>query len=253
MLRVLAPLALLLLVAMPAHSAKDVPFQVVLWPDSAQPVLRFTFSKFKQVVGGVGKERGYITDTVAENLSKKPLGDVNLLLYAFDKAGTRIGDGNIHLANVGAGETVKFEMTIYLTGTPATLSVSKAAARGISVTVNSQPQGAMLKVDGQEVGTTPKIIDVSVGKHMLDFSKEGFGTGHFPLEMGPRDTSGGSISFELGTATHDTVELRDGSVLTGDLIAISGMEVQIRVGGNVQTFNRNQIKRIVLTQRDAAQ
>jgi hypothetical protein len=42
--------------------AKDQPFQVVSWPDSGQPVLRFTFSKFKDLGGGMGKERTYITD-----------------------------------------------------------------------------------------------------------------------------------------------------------------------------------------------
>ncbi len=35
--------------------AKDQPFQVVSWPDSGQTVLRFTFSKFKDVGGGMGR------------------------------------------------------------------------------------------------------------------------------------------------------------------------------------------------------
>jgi hypothetical protein len=122
----------------------------------------------------------------------------------------------------------------------------------VSTTVNSVPQGALLRVDGKEVGTTPKIVEVSIGKHVLEFSKEGFNSGKFPLEITSRDASGGSVSYELGSAAHDTVELRDGSVLSGDLVSVSGMQVVVRIGGNAQTFDRNQIKRILLTERDPA-
>ncbi len=76
-------------------------------------------------------------------------------------------------------------------------------------------------------------------------------TGTFPLEIGPNDVSGGTVSFELGTASFDSVELRDGSVLNGDLVAISGMDVEVRVGGSIQHIDRNKVKRIVLTQREA--
>src|SRR2546430_8152277 len=42
--------------------AKDNIFQTVNWPDSGQTVLRFSFSKFKDV-GGMGKAHTYLTDT----------------------------------------------------------------------------------------------------------------------------------------------------------------------------------------------
>jgi hypothetical protein len=117
--------------------------------------------------------------------------------------------------------------------------------------VNTVPQGAIAKLDGVEVGTTPKMVPVSVGKHLLEFSKEGFNPGKFPFEMGPDDASGGSVSFELGTSAHDTIELRDGSVITGDLVSVSGMEVVVKVGGTNQNLNRNQVKRILLVEREA--
>ena len=101
----------------------------------------------------------------------------------------------------------------------------------MSVTVNSIPQGASLRVDGKDVGTTPKIVEVGIGKHILEFSKEGFNSGKFPLEITSRDASGGSVSYELGSAAHDTIELRDGSVLSGDLVSINGMQVVLRIGG----------------------
>ncbi len=86
----------------------------------------------------------------------------------------------------------------------------------------------------------------------MDSRKTGSITGKFPVEIGPDDTSGGSVSYELGSAAHDTIELRDGSVLSGDLVSVSGMQVQVRVGGSIQTFDRNQVKRILLTERDPA-
>lgn len=237
---------------LPSYASKEVPFQTLTYPEAGAPVLRLTFLKFKTLMGGVGKEHTYITDTTAENLSGKVLSSVNLVLYVFDKSHARIGDGNINLTNVGPGETVKFEITLYASGVPASVSVVGAAPRNssVSVTINSVPQGAMFKLDGKEMGTTPKLVEVNLGKHMLEFSKEGYNTGQFPFEMGPRDANGGSVSYELGTSAHDTIELRDGSVLSGDLLSMDATQVQVRIGGNIQTYERNQIKRVLLTQRD---
>jgi hypothetical protein len=198
----------------------------------------------------VGKEHTYVTEATAENVSDKVIGSANLSLYVFDKNKARIGEGYINLTNVGPGQTVKFQITLSASGNPASLAVSATAPRTVSITVNSIPQGALLRVDGKEVGITPKIIEVSIGKHMLEFSKDGFNPGKFPLEMSSRDASGGSVSYELGSSAHDTIELRDGSVLSGDLISVSGMKVDVRIGGNTQEFDRNQVKRISLTERD---
>jgi hypothetical protein len=246
-------IALLLVVTVPLLLAKDTPFQVVSWPDSGQPVLRFTFSKFKEI-GGMGKEHTYITDTTAQNLSEKTISNASFSLYVFDKDKARVGEGYINLTNVAAGQTVKFQLTLAASGTPAllTVSTSASAARTIQVTVNSVPQGANFKLDGKEMGTTPKIIDVSVGKHVLDFSKEAFNSGKFPLEITSRDASGGSVSYELGSAAHDTIELRDGSILSGDLVSVNGTQIQVRIGGTTQTFDRNLVKRILLTEREPA-
>jgi hypothetical protein len=240
---------LLLAVAVSSLLAKDNVFQTVSWPESGQTVLRFSFSKFKDV-GGMGKEHTYLTDTIAENVSDKTIGNANFSLYVFDKSNARIGEGYINLANVGPGQTVKFQITLSASGNPVSVAVSASAPRSLSITVNSVPQGAVLKVDGKEAGTTPKIIEVAIGKHMLEFSKEGFNSGKFPLEMTSHDASGGSVSYELGSAAHDTIELRDGSILSADLISINGMQVQVRIGGNTQAFDRNQVKRILLTERD---
>lgn len=236
--------------ALPCFAARDTPFQTVNWPSSGTSRVRFTFSKFKEEIGGVGKEHPFVTDTTAENLSGEPLGNLSLLLYVYDKTNARIGEGNINLSNVGPNQTVRFEVSLFVTGTPASLSLEENAPRTLSITINSVPQGASFTLDGKDMGTTPKIAEVTIGRHMLTFSKDGYNTGNFPLEMGPRDTSGGSVSFELGTSAHDTIELRDGSVLSGDLLSMDGQQVQIRIGGVSQTYSRNQIKRVSLVQRD---
>ena len=119
----------------------------------------------------------------------------------------------------------------------------------IPITVNSVPQGAALKVDGQDVGTTPKIVKFSPGKHEITFVLQGYAPGRYPFEVKPDDAPGGSITLELGSAMHDTVELRDGSVLTGDVEDMSASELEIRIGGSIQKLNRNSIKRILLIER----
>jgi PEGA domain-containing protein len=251
--------ALLCLLCALCVQAKDLPSQVVLWPESGTPVLRFTFGKFKEI-GSMGNQRTYMTDTTAENLWSKAISNANFSLYLFDKNKARIGEGFVTLTSVGAGETVKFQTTIGASGAPVSVSLvaqylppelrPAQPPRTVSITVNSVPQGALLKLDGSETGTTPKMVQVGIGKHMLEFSKEGFSTGHFPLEIGPNDVSGGSVSYELGTSAHDTVEMRDGSVLNGDLESVSATEIVMRIGGSLQHFSRNQVKRILLVERD---
>jgi hypothetical protein len=240
--------------------AKDPPAQVMVWPESGPPVLQFTFGKFKEV-GELGSQRTYVTDTMVQNVWSKQIGNANFSLYLYDKNKVRIAEAVINVSNIAAGETVKFQTTVASSGPPVSLSVVArylpkelaplAPPRMVSITVNTVPQGAVAKLDGAEVGTTPKIVQVAVGKHVLEFSKEGFNPGKFPFEMGPDDTSGGSVSFELGTSAHDTIELRDGSVLSGDLVSVSGMEIVIKVGGSDQRLNRNQVKRILLVEREA--
>lgn len=229
--------------------------QVVLWPNAEHPVLRFTFGKFKDMGGSVGSQRPYAIDTTAENLSNKLIGAEHFVVYVFDKKQIRISDGWMDVTNLSPGQSVKFQMTFMASGAPLTLKVTNRVdpPKQITLTVNSSPQGALLKVDGTAVGATPKLINVGPGKHQLTFSKNGFRTGVFPLEISANDVSGGTVSYELGTAQFDTIELRDGSVLTGDLDAVRGMEVVVRVGGVLESIDRNKVKRILLVEREPAQ
>ncbi len=243
--------AVCLLMVLPAF-AKDAPLQVIDWPDTGTPVVRFTFGKFK-ALPGMGNLHGYVMDTTAENLSPRRIPAARFKIYLFDKNKVRIGEDTIAVNNVGPGETVKFETTVTTSGNPAAVSLEAIsdATKTITMTVNSTPQGAMLKVDGVVAGTTPRMITVGAGKHTLTFGKEGFVAGIFPLEISRDDVSGGTVSYELGASAMDSIELRDGSMLNGDLVSISGMDVEIRVGGSIQHIDRNKIKRVMLVERQA--
>lgn len=240
-------------------AGKDAPTQVINWPQTGSAVVRVTLGKFKEI-GSVAGQRNYVIDTTAENLWNKKISHLGFNLYLYDKNKIRIGDGWITLDNVTPGQSIKFQTTVHALGTPVSVELAVnsvpadlqplAPPKKVSVTVNSVPQGAVLTVDGAEAGTTPKLVQLAVGKHSLGFTKEGFNTGTFPLEIGPDDVSGGSVSYELGSAAHDTIELRDGSVLSGDLVSVGGMQVVIRIGGSTQAFDRNQVKRILLTERN---
>ena len=241
-------------------AAKDQPpAQVITWPSSGTPVVRLSFGKFKEV-GSMGSQKSYMVDTTAENLWGKKISQLVFAVYFYDKTKVRIAEGGINIRDVAPGQSVKFQTAVSASGTPVYLELSPVSVpdelqaakppKVVTITVNSVPQGAVVKLDDSEVGTTPKIVKVGVGKHILEFSKEGFNPGKFPLEISPDDASGGSVSYELGAAVHDTVELRDGSVLTGDIETVSATEVTLRLGGAMQHFNRNQVKRIIFVERD---
>lgn len=243
-------------------SGKDQGAQTITWPESGSPILRFTFAKFKEI-GGIGNQRTYMTETTAENLWTKVISNANFSLYLFDKNKVRIGEATVTVSNLRAGETVKFQTTVSMAGSPVSLSLvprylpaelgPAAPPKTISMAVNSVPQGATLRIDGADAGETPKIVKLTLGKHMLEFAKEGFNNGKFPVEIGPDDVSGGSVTFELGGSAHDTVELRDGPVLSGDLLSMSATELVVRVGGKDVTYDRNQVKKILLIEREPTQ
>jgi hypothetical protein len=251
-------LSLSVLLAAVPMLAKDAPLQTIDWPTTGTPVIRFSFGKFKSI--GMSDLHHYVLDTTATNLSAKRIPAAQFTVYCFDKKNVRIGEEVLAVNDIGPGETIKLETHFEASGTPVSLSIQNAsqasfedtahAPKTVSLTVNSTPQGVMLKVDGTEVGMTPRLINVGIGKHILTFTKEGFSAGNFPLEITRNDVSGGSINYELGSSAFDSIELRDGSVMNGDLVSVSGMDVEIRVGGSIQHVDRNKIKQVLLVQRD---
>jgi len=241
----------ILLVSLSFAAFAAEPALVITWPASGTPILRLTFSKFKEV-GSMGSQRTFITDVIAQNLSANLIPTQKLSIYILDKKQVRIVEAWVQVDNLASGQSAKFQISFNASGAPATVNLLSPSdiPRRVTVTVNSVPQGANLKVDGVDAGTTPKMVSVGIGKHQLEFSKDGFNSGTFPLEIGPDDVSGGSVSYELGAARYDTIILRDGSVLNGDLESISGMDVVVRIGGSLEHFSRNQIKQIMMVERE---
>jgi hypothetical protein len=115
--------------------------------------------------------------------------------------------------------------------------------------IMSVPAGATLKVDRQDRGATPALVNLIVGTHVLELSKDGFAPATSPVDIKPDEMEGGSITIELGGLSQDLIELRDGTVLTGDAISLSLTDVVFRVEDKDTEYDRNQVKRIMLVER----
>jgi PEGA domain len=251
-------LIVLLLLTTAFMSAKDVPGQVLTWPEHGQQLVRFTIGKFKEISSHNG-ERNFSAEVLAENLWNKPIHLAAFHAYFYDKQKVRNGEGYLSVNDLPVNGKAKFELNVSTRGMPEGLELvptdvpegfaSLLPRKEISVTVNSVPQGAALKVDGKDEGTTPKTVRFAPGKHVLTFALSGYTPGNYPFEVRPDDAPGGSVNFEMGAAMHDTVELRDGSVLTGDVEDLSATDLEIRIGGAIQKLSRNSVKRILLIER----
>ena len=242
----------------PLLQAKEKPAQILDWPVT-NPILRFTITKVRQV-GSYGGQNTYVLETEVQNLSQKRISRAGFTFYLFDKKQIRISDGYITVSNVGPGEVVKMQLTAGAMGIPASMSISPAdlppelqplaPPKMVPVNVTSVPSGAKLRVDGKDAGITPMALKLTVGSHKLEFSKEGFSTGTYPLTIAPDQLPGGTISFELGGTSFDTIDLRDGPVINGDVESVDATMVVVRVGGNLQNFDRNLVKRILFVERE---
>lgn len=243
-----------------ASAAAKEPVQSLNWPNDQNPVLRFTVHNITKM-GSYGRESNYSLDVTVQNLSGKPISRALFTVYFYDKNKVRIGDGWLELTNVGAQQIVKAPLQANLAGTPAAVNVSAkelppefaslAPPKLVAINIYSVPSGASLKVDGKDAGVTPVATKLPVGNHILTFSKEGFATGTFPLLISPDQLAGGTVSFELGGVSHDTIELRDGTIIEGDVESVDAQNVVVEVGGKAQNLDRNQVKRILLVQRSS--
>jgi hypothetical protein len=228
--------------------AKSDPPIVMLWP-ADKPALKLTFDKFR-VQGSYAGQNSYLADVRLENLTDKQIPRAFFTVYFLDKNKVRIGEGMLQVADLEAGQAAKMQLQFNSVGVPASLILSAHAdAKTIPLRIISVPAGAKLKVDGQEEGTTPVMIRLAVGTHQLELMKEGYAPGSTPLEVTPDELPGGSITVELGGLSRDTIELRDGSVLLGDVVSMSMTDVIVRVDGKDQSYPRNQVKRIMLVER----
>ena len=227
---------------------------VMMWPTD-NPALKLTFDKFRQQ-SNIPGQNFYISDVTVENLTDKPIPRVFLTVYFLDKNRVRIGQGTLSVADLDAHQAAKMQFQFNSIGVPASLvlSAKKDMLAGpdektIPLRVISVPPAANLKVDGKDSGMTPVMVRFTVGLHQLELTREGYAPGSTPLDVTEDELPGGSITVELGGSSGDTIELRDGRVLLGDVISMSMTDVVVRIEGKDQTYPRNQVKKLMLVER----
>jgi hypothetical protein len=233
---------------------------VMMWPSTGAATLKVTFGKFRELSSYSGRH-DYTEDVTVENVSSKNIPFASFTVYLLDKNQVRIADTILQIQDLGPGQQVREPLQFHSSGIPASVNlVARNDARGVPTSLKtiplniiSVPAGARLKIDGQEVGMTPYSARLRAGSHTLEFSKEGYATGSTPLEVGPDELPGGSITFELGGLSKDTVELRDGTVLLCDVLSMSLAQITVRVAGQDQTYDRNRVKKIMLVEREIIQ
>ncbi len=242
-------LVAILILASTVCLAKDSSI-TLQWPPE-KPAIKLTFGKFQQIEAFSGQNT-FVCDVVVENLTDKAVERPSFAVYANDKNNVRIGQGLLIVSDLGPQQRVKARLQVNSAGVPAGLSLA-VSSRTIPLRVISVPPGAKLKVDGQDAGTTPVMVKLTIGGHNLDLTKEGYAPGTTPLEVTPDELPGGSITVELGGLSRDTVELRDGTVLLGDVLSMSLTAVVVSVDGKEQTLERNQVKKMMLVERQITQ
>ncbi len=237
----------------------DAPI-IMLWPDQSSPTLKLTFEKFAQL-GSYNGQLSLESHVLVENMSGKRVPLASFTVYLLDKDKVRIGNGTLSFSDLDPGQMAKLAFQVRSLGVPATLSlVAHNDAEGVPTSLKtvplkviSVPPGATLKVDGKDQGVTPATVRLTVGNHILGFSEDGYASGTTPVEIKPDEGPGGSITFELGGLSRDEIELRDGRVLHGDVLSVTMTAVSIRVDGVDQTFERNQVRKITLVERETVQ
>ncbi len=229
---------------------------VLTWPDSGEgAMLRFTLGKLRQVNSASG-QTDYLGEAAAENLSAKAIPSASFYLYLLDKSGNRVGEGYLEVTNLAAGQKTKIPVSVHAMGSFSRMELKAQHLPSdepmkIKMSITSLPSGAILKLDSQESGVTPQILPVAPGKHMLEFSKEGYAAASTPLEIA-ENAPPGSVQIELSPLTLDTVVLRDGTVVLGNVMSVTSTSVAINVKRKSTRLERSRVARVVFGGRNPA-
>ena len=235
-----------------AHAADTV----LTWPGNGNDtMLRFTLGKLHPI-SSVSGQSDYLGEAMAENRSTKAIPSASFYLYLLDKSGKRIGEGYLEVTNLAPGQKAKIPVTAHAMGSFASMELQPQHLPSdepmkVKMSITSVPAGASLKLDSQESGVTPQVLAIAPGKHVLEFSKEGYATESTPVEIA-ENALPGSVELELNPLVVDTVILRDGKILLGSLISVTGTSVNINVKGKLTKLERNRVARIVLGERKPA-
>lgn len=243
---------LLLLVSANAFAADTV----LTWPpDGKDALLRFTIGKLRSVSSASGQS-DYVGEALAENLSTKPIPSASFYLYLNDKSGKRVGEGYLEVTNLAAGQKAKIPVSVHAMGSYASMQLAAQHLPSdepvkVKTHVSSKPSGASIKVDAQNSGVTPEVLPIVPGKHVFEFSKEGYANASTTVEIA-ESSPVSSVDIELNPLTLDTVVLRDGTVLLGNVVSMTDGSVNVTVKAKPMKFDRGRIARIVFGQHRAA-
>jgi hypothetical protein len=229
---------------------------VLTWPASGKDtMLRFTLGKLHQITS-VSGQNDYLGEALAENQSTTAIPSASFYLYLLDKNGKRVGEGYLEVTNLAAGQRAKIPVTAHAMGSFVSMELQPQHLPSdepmkIRMSISSVPAGASVKLDAQDSGVTPEMLRIAPGKHVLEFSKEGYVTASTPVEIAVNALPG-SVELELNPLTLDTVVLSDETVLMGNLISVNGTGVNITVKGKPMNLARSRVARIVLGKRKAS-
>ena len=113
------------------------------------------------------------------------------------------------------------------------------------LTVEAQPAGAKILVDGIEIGSAPRAIArVGIGAHVVEVSKEGFGTLESPVVVLQRETA--EMKMKLGPAgtLAITADASDVNVyVDGVLRGTAPLSIEIAEGTHTVTGMKTGSKR----------
>ena len=215
-------------------------------------MLRFTVGKLRPISSASG-QNDYLGDALAENLGSKMIPSASFYLYLLDKSGKRVGEGYLEVTNLAPGQQAKVPVSVHAMGSFVKMELQPQhlptdEPMKIKMSLSSEPSGASLKVDGQESGVTPQVLSLAPGKHVVEFSKEGYDPASTPVEVA-ENAPPGSVRLELVPLTLDTVVLRDGTVLLGNVTAVTGSGVQLSVKGKATKLERSRVARVIFGQR----
>jgi len=222
---------------------------VLTWPaDGKDPVLRFTVGKLRQI-SSVSGQTDYLGEALAENLGEKAIPAASFYVYLIDKNGKRVGEGYLEVTNLGAGQKAKVPVSVHAMGSYVRMELQPQHLPSdeplkVKMSVSSVPSGANLKLNGQESGVTPQVIALAPGKHTIEFRKEGYAMASAPVEIA-ENAMPGSLNVDLEPLSLDTVVLRDGTELVGNVTSVTATGVAITVKGKATKFERAKVARVV--------
>jgi hypothetical protein len=126
-----------------------------------------SFGKFKET-GSSGKQHDYMTGVTAENRWNKRISKAEFTPYVFDKTKVRIRESWLAISDAAPGGVVNFHTAVSASGTIRTMELvprnlqnelqTFLPSTSISITVNSMPQGAEIKIADNPAGVTAKIV-----------------------------------------------------------------------------------------------